>query len=372
MENRIKSVFGDYATALQVLVDENLDRFKEPFFPKYFTMGTPQNGLSYATAIGRSRIEAAASVVAHGSEAPMRSRAGLEKLSGEVAAIKVKRKMDESEYRNWMVLQGMPVSDETKKQQIIQLIWDDVKHVIDSVRSRVDIMVKQALSTGNVNINLASNPDGINLGDINLLRLDNNSGVPGSRNGTTAAFENTGTATYWSDNQGTSGGEANPLTDIQYVVEENPEFDFEKVLMTPRRFRAVASRRRVTEMLGESPTLEMINNWLTDRNLPYIELVTGRHTLETNGVVTNFAPWNDNHVAFIPAGTLGIVHNALAIEEIRPVEGVDYAISDRILVSKFAQTEPFGEYTRGEIAAFPGFEAADNTLIVNVMADAWA
>jgi len=362
MENRVKSVFGDYATQLGVLVFENANRFKEPFFPKFFNMGIPQPGLTYATAVGIHRIEGAAAVVAHGSESPLRSRPGLEKYSGEVAAIKVKRKMDESEYRNWLVMQNMPVSDETRKGQIIQLIWDDVKAVFDSTVSRLDIMCKQALSRGIVTINLANNPDGIALGDIDLLVTN--------REGITNAFGNTGTASMWNSPNST------PIADIVTLVqreEENNGLDFEKILMTNTKFNQVASTTEVTATLGVFPTLDEINTYLSDRQLPVIELVTGRHTIETNGIVSGrLNAWSNEYVTFVPSGRLGTVVNALAVEEISPVSGVDYALNNRVLISKWSQTEPFGEYTRGEIAAFPGFEAAGQVYMVNTEANAWA
>ena len=362
MDKRVKSIFGDYAANLQVLVDESLENFKTPFFPSYFSFGTPKGDLSYATAIGRSRIEAAASVVAHGSESPLRGRAGLEKLSGEVAAIKVKRKMDESEYRNWMVFQGMPVAEETKKQQIIRLIWDDVKHVVDSVSSRIDIMVKQALSSGLITINAATNPDGVAIGAINMLiGADRNTGL-----GT--AFG--GTATHlWNDTP-TAIANANPINDIGTMVTfmENRGREIGRVFMTPAKFRSISRYTNVTVALGAQPTLDEFNAYLADRQLPVIELVIGRHSIETNGNLTVLTPWADSQVTFAPAGQLGTIHNALAVEEMSPVAGVSYALSNRTLVSKWAETEPFGEYTRGEIAAFPGLEAADGLYIVNVEA----
>ncbi len=361
MDKRVKSIFGDYAAALQVYVDESQERFKAPFFPSYFSFGTPKGDLSYATAIGRSRIEAAASVVAHGSESPLRSRAGLEKLSGEVAAIKVKRKMDESEYRNWMVFQGMPVSEEAKKQQIVRLIWDDVKHVVDSVSSRIDIMVKQALSTGVVTINAATNPDGIVSGNIDLL-------INAQRNTGAGTAFNIGTAFLWNDTS-TAVATADPFLDIATMAGsfEARGVDVGRVLMTPAKLRTISRYTKVSRQLGQSlPSLDEINNYLSDRRLPVIELVTGSHAIETNGNLTVITPWADSQVTFAPGGQLGIIHNALAIEEMTPVSGVSYALADRTLVSKWSETEPFGEYTRGEVAAFPGLEAADSLFIVNV------
>ncbi len=218
MENRMKSIFGKYAKQLQVLIDNRLEMFAPVFFTNYFDWGIPKTELTYATAIGRSRIEAAASVVAHGAAAPLRSRAALEKLSGEVAAIKVKRVLDESEYRSYMTMQALSVSDEAKKLQILRLIWDDVKYVGDSVFKRIDIMAAQALNKGEVVINLASNPDGVVPGTINLF-VDNKVVIDGNNDNL-----------FWS---AANSATTKPVTDIENVVKaaRAKGIIFEKVLI---------------------------------------------------------------------------------------------------------------------------------------------
>jgi len=369
MENRVKSIFGAYAEQLQVLVNTNLDAFKSPVWQKYFSMGTPQVGLTYATAIGTSRIEGAASVVAHGSEAPLRSRAGLQRLSGEIAAMKVKRKMDEQEYRNWLTIQAMNVSDEAKKQQIIKLIWEDVKYVVDSVNDRVDYMVGQALSTGKVSLNTTTNPDGIIPGDIDLLVT--------YKYPTNTAFATASTANrVWTD---TYAATATPLTDIRYLVRtfwSSYGIKFDKIIMSPEKLWILLNNTQVQNHLkgsggivsGQDALFSMnnLNAYLAAQSLPTIELFDKKVGIESSGSITTYDPWNDKkYVAFVPAGQLGVIHNALSIEQISPVTGVDYALNNNVLVSKWSQTEPFGEYTRGELAAFPGLEVASQMCIVN-------
>ena len=366
MDNRIKSVFGEYAKQLQVLVETNLDKFKVPFFQRFFQLGSPQMGLTYSTIIGRSRIEAAASIVAHGAEAPLRSRMGLEKLSGEIAAVKVKRKMDDQDYREWLTMQAVSTNEDAKKQQIIQLIWDDVKYVVDAVSTRMDWMAAQALSQGRININLTNNPDGIAPGTIDLL-------VPAAnREGGSAAFEwgAGGADNYWVATDGGTGSASTPISDIRGLTRRkynDTGVVFEKVLMTPGKWWEVEIAPEITTLFDGRPSLEEFNSYMQSQGLPIIELVDVRTRVEADGVLTTVDPWvDDRYIVFLPGGNAGIMHNSLSIEQIRPVPSVDYAISNNILVSKWAQTEPFGEFTRGEIAAFPGLEVASQMHLVDV------
>ena len=368
MDTRVNSIFGAYSQQLQVLVDTNLEKFKAPFYNRFFQLGLPTTNLTYATVIGKSRIEAAASVVAHGSEAPLRSRAGLERLSGEVSAIKVKRQLDEQEYRNWLTLQGMNVSDEGKKMQIIKLIWDDLKYVVDSVQQRMDLMAARALSKGIIDIDATSNPDGVVPGDIDLLVTNKIA---------SDAFTNTTDANRrWLSSTPTT---AKPISDIIYTTRKYSNekgLEFEKILMTPTKLWQVLATTEVTNSLkgflnvesgnGYIPSLGALNTLLTANNLPIIELVDVRGRIEKNGVMSSYNGWaDDKYITFIPGGQLGVMHNALSVEQISPVSTVDYATANNILVSKWSQTEPFGEFTRGEIAAFPGLEMADQLVLVN-------
>lgn len=365
--SRVTSLFGRWTQELQFLVDTNLEALKQPFFPRYFRMGTPKNSLTYATAIGTSRIEAAASVVEHGSEAPLRSRAGLELLHGKIASIKVKRKMDEQEYREWLAMQNLSTLDDNAKNQAIQLIWDDIKYVADSVSSRLDIMAAQALSKGIISVNTTTNPDGVVHGDIDLLVTNKIA---------SDAFTNSTSANrVWTLDKKAS---ATPIADIQYLTRKawmDNGVMFGRILMTPEKFWILQACTEVQNLLkgfngitnGEfSPSLGNINAYLAANDLPIIELVNVRAKIESDGKLTTLDPWADKkYITFVPDGDLGIIHNAFAIEQIAPVPNVDYATVNNTLVSKWSQTEPFGEFTRGEIAAFPGLEAADQMYIVN-------
>lgn len=350
--SKIKSVFGAYADKLQVMVDSSLDKFAPMWFPQYFDWGIPQTSLNFTGVIGRSRIEAAASVIARGSASPLRSRAALEKYSGDIPAIAEKFAMDEQDYRDFMTLQALNVSDNVKKNQLLSLMFGDVKKAGDSAMKRLDIMTLEAVSTGKISLDITNNPDGVVLANpIDLL-------MP--------ALNKKNAAVTWN-----TAASATPLVDINTMIDYQTSrgVRIEKMLMTRSTFLKMTKTTEVKDAVGTfigarsvtkvMPTLDNMNDFLVANQLPVIELVDQAIGIEKDGVISTIRPFKDENVAFIPGGKLGKVHNAIAIEEMRPVESVAYAKFNNALISKWAQNEPFLEYTKVELNAFPGVDTID-------------
>jgi hypothetical protein len=356
MANTIKSIFGAYATKMQMVIDNSLDKFAPTWFNNYFDFDTPQATLDYVSVIGASRIEAAASVVDREAATPWRGRPDMSKLSGEIPAIKAGRKMKESDYRNFLTLQALPVSEQTKKEQQLDFLFNDIKAVGNGAMKRIDMMALQAVSTGKIKISSVTNPDGLILSDIDLLLPSSNT---------------SNSATSW-DNAA-----ATPLTvDIPAVVAygRGVGIRFEKMLMTPTQFinfqKITEVKNLLSNFLGfkQSGTIlatqANINTFLQANNYPTIELVDESIGVEKDGVITTSNPWETNNVTFVPSGKLGTIKNALAIEELRPVEHVTYAKFNNALISKYAQNNPFGEFTTVELNACPAFEAINQIYIL--------
>jgi hypothetical protein len=354
---KLKSVFGTYAEQLQAVVDVKNDRFAPTWFGQYFDFDIPQTSLTFQSVIGRSRIEAAASVIARGSAAPLRSRQGLEKLSGEIPAIAEKFVMREEDYRNFMMLQAMPVSDQTKKQQLLDLLFADVKKTGDSLMKRLDIMALEAISTGAISLDIDNNPDGMVLANpVDLLMPSGN---------------RTNAAVNWN-----TSATATPITDIENAVayQKSRGVVLEKALMSDAAWQKFRKATEVKEYLGAFlgkannkliPTLDLVNEFLRANRLPFIEIVDAYVGIEKDGVVGNIRPFSDTNVSFVPAGKLGVIKNAIAIEEMRPVTGVSYAKFNNGLISKWSENEPFAEYTKGELNAFPAVDAIDQIHLLS-------
>ena len=358
----IKSIFGVYAENLQLVIDNSLDQFAPTNFQNYMTWGAPSPVLTFESAIGRSRIEAAASIVNRDSASPLRSRAGLDKLTGEVPAIKEKIKLSESDMRNYLVLQSMNIPDATKKQQLLDLLFGDVKIVGGAAMKRLDYMFLEGLSTGQVTVTYDNNPDGaVATQTIDLLMA--------------AANKKTSSVTW--DNADTTLPK--PITDIGAVVEDATArgIKFAKILMTRAIWLKFIKTKEVvdslTGFLGLSKgtvtvTLTRVNEFLTETGYPVIELVDNNVIgVEKDGVISTKQPFIDASVVFIPGGSLGTIKVAVAIEELKPAKNLTYGKYNNALISKWQETEPWAEFTKVELNAFPAFEAIDQTYILTAI-----
>jgi hypothetical protein len=356
--SKVKSVFGNYADRLQVMIDASLDKFSPTWFQKYFGWGIPQTTLNYVSVIGKSRIEAAASVVDRDSPAPLRSRAALEKLSGEIPAISEKFKMSSNDYYDFMTLQALQgIDDKTKLSQLLDLMFGDVKKAGAAPLKRIDIMCLEAISTGKITLTTTNNPDGLVMTDLDLMMPAGNK-------------VNAGTA--WSNVA------ANPLTvDIPGIINAATArgIKFAKMLMSRTKWyefiKITEVKNYISNFLGFKTagnvlvTLENVNKIMEANMWPLIEIVDEAIGIEKDAAITTIRPFADANVAFIPDGNLGVIKNTVAIEQIRPVDQVKYATYQKVLISKWSENDPFGEWTKGELNAFPAVEAIDSIYLLS-------
>lgn len=356
----VKSVFGKYADRLQTVINEAATngQFATPWFTNFFDFGPKQKSLTYASVIGRSRIEAAASVIARGSSAPLRGRQGLELLNGTIPAIAQKFSMDENDYRDVMnVLEDMRLNEEAKRDALIKLLFNDVKRAGEAPGKRLDIMCQEAVSTGKITVNTTNNPDGMTLADVDLLMPSGNK---------------TNAAIVWS-----TSGTATPITDFETVVnyQRTRGVAMAKVLMTPAAWSEFRKTTEVKDYLGSFygktnnkvlATMDAVNEFLNANRLPMIEIVDKTYAIEKDGLLTSYQPFSDANVAFVPQGKLGTIHNAYALEEMEPVDGVAYANFQSALISKWRDNEPYREFTKVELNAFPGVDQIDSIHLLTI------
>ena len=335
--------------ALQNIVSGLQDQLYNPFWRQYLTMAAPQISLNFSQVLDGNALATAASIVSRDSETPLRARDVVKLLSGELPPIRVMRKLSETQYREFLSLQSITnIDSATRNNQQIQLIWDDVKYVAEAVDLRLDYLLLQMLSTGKIDINVSNNPDGIIISDVDLgLDSGNKIVVSGSK---------------WE-----TVGSADPIKDFQDVVSaaRAKGYSLGKALMNPSTYSKFINTTKVKDYFKNVIiTQQGVNEVLVGAGLPPIEIVDRPIPVEEDGERKITTPFADNKVAFIPNGQLGVIKNAVATEALRPVKQVDYANVNRTLISKWSQNEPFGEWTKSELNAFPVLSSINNIFIL--------
>lgn len=357
----VASLFGELASRqnLQALIDNSQDAlYTRSIWRQYLDWALPTNDLTFETVIGRSRIQAAASIVDPDAPAPVRSRGSLEMLTGKIPTMKEAFTMNQADFRALLNLESLPLTPAERKAELIKKLYNDVADAATSTDLRLDIMFLQAISTFKIDISIINNPDGVAFGEIDLLAGANQTRKVG---------------VVWSEaNKNT----ADPFKDINDVVNYAALSgrSFSQILIDREMWLLIQNFTKVKEAISgyQNPgsnknfvvTMDRVNEYLVANGLPTFKLMNERRVVEKDGKPQVFNPFKKENVVFLPAGKLGLVHNSYAVEEKAPVEHVTYAKYDKTLVSKYRENNPWREITGVELNAFPALEAIDGIYLL--------
>jgi hypothetical protein len=339
------------------MIDNSQDRLNaQSIWRNWLTLAPPQMSLNFDMAIGRDRIAAAASIVDSDAPAPLRSRTKLELYKGKIPAIKEKFRMSQDDMREIEVLRALPIVGGNTSEALIRFLMKDLEEASVSGDKRIDLMVQQAISTLTIDVNTTNNPDGVAYGVIDLLAQ---------------SYQKQGVPTVWTDPAST------PVTDIQNFIEYNLQFrgrQFGSIKMSyalwlnfkktteVKTFLAGFFNTKVTSNTF-AITISNINEAFAANNWPPIEIINYVSNIEVDGQATFVRGFNQNNVAFTPAGMVGTLFNAWSMEQLHPVGDKTYANYGPTLVSKWCESDPLVEFTAMEMNAFPSINI-DNVFVL--------
>lgn len=343
----------------EIMLETAEARFAPLWFPQYFRTADPTVSLEFQTILSAETLEAMATVGSRESEVPLHGRQGLEKLKGEVPPIFVGRKFNAQELRNLEILLGSNALGLPERlRQVMAREIEDYAYCRNSVLRRLDFMCKQAVSYGSVTINLDNNPKGIFF-DVPLVGADNKVNSVGN----------------WADidTDIIADFEAMRLKALTLGV------SFERVMIAESLWYKVIKNKSLRDFLKGyfnpgsnakfATNLENVNAAFTAERFPIFEIVSDLAYIDSDGKKQAVAQngWSQTNAVFVPAGDLGVIHNALADEQITPVEDVTYLLADGVHLSRWRTRKPVAEITEGVYNAFPGLEQAKKIVILNTL-----
>lgn len=346
------SIFGELTKEVQVRIDAATELRKRLFdqniYERYLDWDVPTIGLNFEELIGQYNLSVAAATLDSKGKEPILGTEGLETLKQKVLTHQMSYSMPIEEYRKVLqILDSRMLTDDQKTQQLINLMWNNVSTVVKSVQSKLDIIFLGALSNKGVfTFNADNNPEGGVRGIIDYKMPP----------------ENIASVTLdWTD---TNKDNVDPFEDIQGVVDAaQDKVTFDKILMSPARLSYLLKSRKMkqvifgTEKSGTPLLMSGLNEFLRSNDLPVIETVRRITRIQDNGKLSEYKPWNDKNIVFVPAGKLGVIKNAYADNELRQEPGVTYSNYGRIRISQWGKGETDNsngvEFTKAQSLSLP-------------------
>lgn len=346
------SIFGELTKEVQIRIDAATELRKRLFdqniYERYLDWDVPTIGLNFEELIGQYNLSVAAATLDSKGKEPILGTEGLETLKQKVLTHQMSYSMPIEEYRKVLqILDSRMLTDDQKTQQLINLMWNNVSTVVKSVQSKLDIIFLGALSNKGVfTFNADNNPEGGVRGIIDYKMPP----------------ENIASVTLdWTD---TNKNNVDPFEDIQGVVDAaQDKVTFDKILMSPARLSYLLKSRKMKQVIfgtdksGTPLLMSGLNEFLRSNDLPVIETVRRITRIQDNGKLSEYKPWNDKNIVFVPAGKLGVIKNAYADNELRQEPGVTYSNYGRIRISQWGKGETDNsngvEFTKAQSLSLP-------------------
>ena len=335
--------------------------FWNKFFPLKYTTQLTWESLS-----GSGGNPVMADVVEYNSSAPLKTRRTVSKQTGDIPKIAIKRQMDEKDMNEYNVIKALAMAD-ANKTALLDLVFGDIDFCYTGVMARTEHLAMQALSYGSL-----------------VLDKNNNNGIVTE---TTVDFgipsaNKTAASTSWA-----TSASATPIADITKVVDAAKDAGYSLAYMvmdkTTLRYMLSATEvkdkfaffQRITVNRKADLSLDELNSMLEAYMLPKVIVVDSTVRFESKAhALTSISAWKTGYVTFIPDMVIGnIMHGPIAEESSAEIQKKATLVKrDHVLITKWSELEPFGEFTKGQANAFPRFNDVDGIYILKTNATSWS
>ncbi|GAH66273.1 unnamed protein product, partial [marine sediment metagenome] len=130
-----------------------LKRYYVDYFP---LRSTPF--LSWEILVGKFGVSAA-DLVSFNSSAPEKTRRVLDRLRGDLPALRVKRVMDENQINQYLIAKAV-IKNDADMNALLEMVYGDIDFVVEAVQQRCEWLAITALSQMKISLN-SSNSAGV-------------------------------------------------------------------------------------------------------------------------------------------------------------------------------------------------------------------
>lgn len=148
------SIFSELTKQVQARIDAASELRKRLFDQNVyerFGWDTPTVGFNFEEIIGSYNLSVAAATLDSKGKEPIMGTEGLATIAKKVLIHQMTLPMPIEDYRKVLqLLDSRMISDQAKKQQLVNLMWGGVERVVESVQAKIDIIFLGALSNKGV------------------------------------------------------------------------------------------------------------------------------------------------------------------------------------------------------------------------------
>lgn len=350
---KFSSIFGELTKNTQIRFDAvtrlNKSLVDNVIIERFLDWDVPTVGLNFDEIIGQYNVSIAAPTIGDNSKEPIMGTEGLQTMAGKVFNHALSKPMTIQTYRKVLqILDSKSITDDAKKQQLINLMWGDVTSVVSAVYGKLDMIFLQAISNeGVATLDGTTNPEGI---PVTIDYKQPAANVATSTGGDEWTDANIATVDCFEQ--------------IMSIVDTASEkVKFGKILISPALFsyfcRATKTRQLIHGTKDSSKIVQLsdVNSYMQSNDLPTFEVIRRQVRIQDGTSRTPYTPFNGKNLVFIPDGKLGVIKNAYANNELRPEPNVAYSNYGRIRVSQWGVGETQGsngvEFTKAESLSVP-------------------
>ncbi len=326
------------------LIDYTKERAQEPYMGEYLFPEDKKEALEIDMVKGASNLPVSAKVHAFDTEAEIGSREGAEVFTQDLALIKKKIKIPEKT----IIALESPRNDR-EEEDMIKNIFRDVDNLVASVRTRVECMRMEALSTGKIVIN------------ENGVKASIDYGMPAEHK----------TSKTW-----LSGSPA-ILEDMEQMVEtivDDTGFTPVRALTSKKNLSAILRDERIRAAVfgvnsSKLLTVAELNAFLAQQKLPQIAIYDKKYRIQDSKgkySAKRFLP--ENAFVMMPEGKMGDTFYGVTAEELELRRNSDVEISEvgKIIVCQYNTIDPVAKWIKAVATALPSFPYADQVFVATI------
>lgn len=337
------------------------------YYPTLFPL-QQTNRLDWKMLEATAGLHIAADLVARGATINRKTREAISRIQGDIPKIAIAREMNEDELTEYDIMVAMASTD-SNLQQLVKVWADDTNFCWTGVASRIEWIALKQISLGKVAFTALNNANIVSEYNVDYqIPSDQKVGVSTAYTGVTSG---------------------KPFTvDIPNVLSlgRSKHVKYKFLFMNVDTFNTFVRQEEVYKRCAslaqnitgtqDSPNLQKVNAYLSDNkelfNGLQIRLIDQDITIEgKDGSRATANPFEDNVMLFSESDVLGATYWKTPIDAKKMESAALKVMHGHTLVKKFANEEPVQEVTQGIANAFPAWNLAGRSVLMQIDSTSW-